>query len=306
MWIGLLAIILSAAIGGSVNSVAVKIGGREFTPIVFTAIRFLLSTLVLLPFFLSQKGSKLYTTDKKVLLLMSLLFALNIVLFSVGLQFTSAIMGQLLYVLSPILVIVFAHFLIGEKYTREKGIGLVIALSGVGFLLYQSITRQATLTFGTPLGNSLVLLGVVCTALYFVLARRLSHSYSGTTITFINFLITLVFVVCVLPLGYVLFPHHTIIISQQGILSIGAIVVSSTLAYLLQQSTIKRTSAFVGSLSLYMSPFFTALTAIFLLGEKITLPFVVGGTLIALGVFYATAYHHVKQLLKSREELVEN
>ncbi len=306
MWLGLLTIILSAAIGGSINSVAVKVGGHEFTPILFTIIRFLLSSLILLPLFLLQKGSKLYKADRKVLFLMSILFALNIVLFSIGLQFTSAIMGQLLYVVSPILVIVFAHFLIGEKYTKEKGIGLIITLSGVGFLLYQSISKQAVLTFGTPLGNFLVLLGVICTALYFVLSRRLSHSYSSITIIFMNFLITFIFGLCLVPFLFFLFPHTTIHVAKGGVLSIGAIVFSSVCAYMFQQATIKRTSAFVGSLSLYLSPFFTALAAIFLLGEKVTLPFIAGGIFIALGVFYATAYHHVKKLFQSKEALVEN
>jgi len=92
MWLGLLSIFLSAAIGGSINSVAVKVGGHEFTPILFTVFRFFFSTLILTPFFLFQKGSKFYRVDKKILFLMSILFALNIILFSIGLQFTSAIM----------------------------------------------------------------------------------------------------------------------------------------------------------------------------------------------------------------------
>ncbi len=306
MWYGLLAIILSAAIGGSINSAAVKVGGREFTPLLFTFIRFFFSTLILLPLFLSQKGPKLYKGDRKILFLMSILFAANIIVFSIGLQFTSALMGQLLYVISPILVIIFGHFLIGEKYTKEKGIGLVITLSGVGFLLYQSITKQAVLTFGTPLGNFLVLLGVIFTALYFVLSRRLSHSYSSTTITFMNFFITFLSVICILPLIFLFSPHTSIHIAKTGIISVIAIVFSSVFAYMLQQITVKRTSAFVGSLSLYMSPFFAGLTAVFLLGEKITVPFIAGGILLAIGVFYATAYHHIKKLLTSREELAEN
>jgi len=75
---------------------------------------------------------------------------------------------------------------------------------------------------------------------------------------------------------------------------------------MLQQTTIKRTSAFVGSLSLYISPLFTAFTAIFLLGERLTIPFILGGTLIVIGVFYATAFHHVKKLLVSKEVVLEN
>src|SRR5690242_9489733 len=105
MWTGLAAVILSGAIGGAINSVAVKVGGREFTPILFTVIRFALSTAIILPFFIVQKSGKFYTADRKVLLLMSFLFGLNIILFSIGTQFTSAIMAQLLYIITPVLVV---------------------------------------------------------------------------------------------------------------------------------------------------------------------------------------------------------
>lgn len=301
MWIGLFSIFLSAAVGGAINSVAVKIGGKEFTPLLFTTFRFILSTVILLPAFFLQKGEKLYKGDRKVLLLMSVLFGGNIILFSIGVLFTSAIMAQLLYIITPVLVVVFAHFLIGEKYTKEKGIGLVIALIGVGLLIYQSISKQSLVTFGTPLGNILILFGVILTALYIVLSKRLSHSYSATTITFMNFLVTTIMVLILLPIQYLFAPFHELHINIAGLVSVGAIVFSSIVAYVLMYFSIKRTNAFIGSLNLYISPFFTALTAVFLIGEKLTWTLVLSGLFIGLGVFYSTTY----PLLKKRQSRVE-
>lgn len=306
MWLGVLAVILSGAVGGAINSVAVKVGGREFTPILFTVIRFFLSTVIILPFFALQKSGKFYSSDRKTLLFMSVLFGFNIVLFSVGTQFTSAIMAQLLYVISPVLVVIFAHFMIGEKYTKEKGIGLFIALVGVGFLLYQSASKQSVLTFGTPLGNILVLLGVIFTSLYYVLSKRLSHSYSSTTITFMNFLVTMILVTIMFPFQYFLLPHNTIHINQAGIVSVVAIVFSSVVAYLLLYISIKRTNAFIGSLNLYISPFFTALTAIIVIGEKLTITLIISGLLILGGVLYATAFHQVKRFFSPSSLTPEN
>lgn len=306
MWLGLLTIVVSSLIGGSVNTVAVKLGVREFPPLTFTSIRFILATFLLLPLFLSHTKQKLFKKDIIALSLGSIFFVVNMGVFSIALQFTTAIMGQLLYVLCPIVVIVLAHFLIGEKFTKQKVIGLAIALSGVIFLIYRSFGKGAVVSFGTPFGNTLILCGVVCFAFYLISVRKLSHTYTPVTITFFNFLVAGILLGICMPVEWLIRPFVFSKITTTGIVALGAIVISSVVAYILQQDSIKRTSAFVGSLSLYIAPFFTALTAVLLIGEKITISFLIGGVLIAIGVFYATAYSHVKGLFKNREILVEN
>lgn len=298
MWIGLLAIFLSGAIGGAINSVAVKLGVREIPPITFTTLRFLLSTICFLPIYFSQKQTKLYKKDLFILCAMSLFFAANLVLFSIGVQYTSAIVSQTLYVLSPILVVTFAHFLIQEKFTRKKGIGLFIALVGVLFLIYQSTVKQSLLTFGTPLGNILIIIGVVCYSFYVVFSRKLIHAYSPSIITLFNFILTTVLLAVFIPVELHFRPLILSKITIVGEISLVAMVFSSICTYFFLQIGIKRVSAFVGSLSLYISPFFAALTAVIIVGEKITLPFVLGGLLIASGVFYSTTFDQVKKYFK--------
>lgn len=297
MWTGFLFVFISAAVGGAINSVAVKLGVREIPPITFTTLRFLFSTLLFLPIYFSQKQAKLYKKDIIILCTMSLFFVTNLALFSIGLQYTSAIVSQTLYILSPILVITFAHFMIGEKYTMEKGLGLIISLVGVVYFIYQSAIAKSAVTFGTPLGNILILIGVVCFSLYIVWSKKLTHSYSPSTITLFNFILTTVLLTLFMPVEWHFRPFILSKVTTVGLLSLGAMIFSSIVGYLTLQIGIKRTSAFVGSLNLYISPFFTALIAIIILGEKVTLPFIIGGALVAVGVFYATAFQHVKKLL---------
>lgn len=237
---------------------------------------------------------------------MSLFFAANLALFSIGLQFTSAIVSQTLYILSPILVITFAHFLIGEKYTKEKGIGLFISLIGVLYFIYQSAAEKSALTFGSPVGNILIIIGVICFSLYIVTSRKLTHSYSPATITLFNFIMTAIVLSIFIPVEWHFRPFILSQVNTVGILALGAMVFSSIVGYLTLQIGIKKTSAFIGSLNLYIAPFFTALTAIVVLGEKITLQFILGGALVAVGVFYATSYHHVKKLFTKSPLAPEN
>lgn len=296
MWLGLLYIFISAAVGGGINSVAIKLGVREIPPITFTTLRFLFSTLFFLPIYFSQKPNKLYKKDLLILTIMSLFFATNLALFSIGLQFTSAIMSQTLYILSPALVIILAHFLIGEKYSHEKGIGLIVSLVGVLYFVYQSAIQKSALTFGTPLGNILIIFGVACFSLYIIISRKLTHAYSSATITLFNFVLTTILLACFIPIEWHFRSLNISKVNMVGILSLGAMVFSSIVGYLTLQTGIKRTSAFIGSLNLYISPFFTALTAIIVLGEKLTVAFIVGATLVAIGTFYATAFPQLKKL----------
>lgn len=306
MWIGFLFVFISAVVGGGINSVAVKLGISQMPPLTFTTLRFIFSTLFFLPIYLYQKPTKLYKKDMLILGAMSLFFATNLALFSIGLQFTSAIVSQTLYIVSPMLVITFAHFLIGEKFSRQKAIGLIISFVGVFYFVYQSAVTKSALTFGTPFGNILILIGVVCFSLYIVTSRKLTHSYSPATITMCNFIVTTVVLALCVPIEWHFRPFVITKINYVGIFSLGAMVFSSIVGYLTLQMGIKRTSAFIGSLNLYISPFFTALTAIIVLGEKVTVPFILGGALVAAGTLYATAYEHTKKLFGKTTALEEN
>src|SRR3989338_11305855 len=106
-----LIILVGSIISGAVTSVT-KIGLVKIPPFSFSFIRFFISSLCLLPFYLKAKVK----IDKNFhfLILLSLLPTLNVALFVNGVRFTTASIAQMLYAGTPILAGIFSYLLYKE------------------------------------------------------------------------------------------------------------------------------------------------------------------------------------------------
>ncbi len=288
MKIGLLALIIAGLLAGA-SPILLKIGLREIPPLTLTTSRFFIATLVFLPVFLRFKTTKLTMGDIKNLLFVSVFFALNVGIFSIAIQYTTAIVSQLIYTLVPVLVIVLSYFFLSEKITKNKIIGLAIALSGTAFLIYQSIIKDQFLTFGTPFGNCLTLLAAFAWSFYMIFSKKLTNKYSPATITFSSFLVATLLLIVILPIEFQIRP---LIINKISIAGIGSVLAlalfSSALMFFLIQVVINKTSPFVASFFQYLGPFGSVVFAIPILGEKPTPSLIIAGTLMIIGVIYAT------------------
>lgn len=300
MWLGILALLVEEFFGGAIIPLLVKVGVGEFSPLLFTFLRFFIATIVFLPFFLRTKPKRIHKKEFFSLLGKSIFFALNATLFGIGIQFTSVIMSMILYSLTPVVVLILAYIFLREQMTKQKIAGLFIAFIGVLFLIYQSAQKSDVLSFGTPLGNILILSAVFFWSLYYVVSKDLHKKYTTNTITFYNMLVGTLFLFALLPLEFVIKPFdmgHVTMLGIGSLLAMG-IITSLVMASLLQIG-IKRTTAFQASLFNYMGPFFAAVTAIPLFGEKVTPELVFGGLCIIGGVFYATTFEDIKKRIHS-------
>lgn len=77
-------------------------------------------------------------------------------------------------------------------------------------------------------------------------------------------------------------------------------IFASVLAFLAYQTGLKLTSAFAAGVILYLGPVVTTFVAVPVLGEKVTLPFLIGAALIIVGSAIATQYEMVKNHVKRR------
>lgn len=296
MLIGLGSLFIANFIGGALNSVLVKLGVREVPPLTFTMLRFLLAAIIFLPFYLKQSGKKFPGKHIWIILAQSTFFALNVGIFSVAIQFTSAIMSQVIYLLIPIIVGLISYFVLKETFTKNKIIGTLVAFLGMLFLVEQSIFKANILSFGTWYGNLLILCGVFVYSGYLLFSQKLTKIYSPVTTSFFTFTITFILLSITVPFELTIRSLQIDKITFVGIGSLlGLAIFSSAIMYFLIQVGIKKTSAFTASLFQYLGPFFTAMSAAIVLREKITLPLAIGGLLIMLGVFYATTYPHIKR-----------
>lgn len=299
MWVGLLALFLAQVFGAALPT-AVKLGLGEMSPFEFSFFRFVIAILLFLPVLFLVKSKKKSLTEKQLpqILLLGLCLFANIGLYSIGILFTTVIMAQTIYVATPLIAGAISHIWLHEKLTKQHGVGMTIAALGVLFLIFQSHSKGEALTFGTPLGNVIMVLGMIGYACYIVYSRYLSKTYASTSISFSGFIGTTLWIIP-FALGETFLDHtphpH---ISMVGILSIFiAALVTSILFYFLIQIGIARTNAFTASIFQYLSPLFAGFVSIPLLGEKLTTSFVVGGIIIILGVFYATT---LPVLMKNR------
>ncbi|MDO8269674.1 MAG: DMT family transporter [Candidatus Levybacteria bacterium] len=294
MLLGLVVLLIANLIGGALSPLFVKIGTHEIPPFLFTFFRFLIATAIFLPFYLRGRQ---HVSVKNILKLsaFSLFFAANATLYAIGIQQTSIIASQTLYTTVPLFVGFLAHFMLGEKFSLNKIIGALISAFGVLLLVLESAKKMDTFSFGTPLGNSIILAAVICWSLYIVLSKKLSQSNSPSTTSFFSFVVTAVILMPAVPfeVAYTKFSFQNV--TSIGYISlVGVGVISSALMFTLIQIGIKRTSAYIASLFSYFAPLFSAITAVPLLHEKVTPYLILAGILITSGVFVATTLGTIK------------
>ena len=294
----LLIILLDALFGGT-NTPLVKFTVAKLSPITVVFGRFLLAAIFISPLAIKEKvlSSALFKRD---LFFANLLFAANIIIFVNAISHTSIIMAQLLYLFNAPIVAIIGYFFLKEKLIAKQIIGLILALSGLLILIEGSIRTKDVLSFGTPFGNSLVFLGVIAWSLYIVFSRKISKIYSPLKLTFHNFIITTTLALLLIPLDlqrYNLSPK----LFTLGLVSalVALALFSTVLFFLFYQWIIKYTSAFISSLVNYLATLFAGLAGIIFFGEKLNSNFIVGTTLLLIGVYFASGNHALAKLSKN-------
>lgn len=290
--------LLLSVIGGT-NAPLVKGALRDFSPSILVFLRFSLASLILLPFVLKEKP-KFKKDSFKLLLLASLAMGINVILFAIGLQYTSIMMSQLIYIPKGLFVALLGYIFLKEILSKDQKLGLILTMIGMSTLIYGSVVTQDILSFGKPIGNLLIGTGFFASSLYYIISRKISKIYSPLTITFFSFLIASILS---FPFALFEFKNGQILsanITTYSILNLFALVIfSSVIVYYLAQWLIKHTSTFIAALVLYMNFLIASTLGIIAFGEKLTALFAVGAIFIVFGVFIAL---RMPRALKKRND----
>ncbi|PHQ57635.1 MAG: EamA family transporter [Lutibacter sp.] len=121
--------------------------------------------------------------------------ATNQLLFFHGLNLTSPIDASIIITAVPVMVVVFSAFLLKEKITTNKIIGIIIGAIGAILLVWYGKGGVGT---SSILGNIFVLINAASYALYLVLVKPLMKKYNPITVITWVFIFGFVFVV---PIG---------------------------------------------------------------------------------------------------------
>ncbi|MCX6267322.1 MAG: DMT family transporter [Bacteroidetes bacterium] len=228
-------------------------------------------------------------------------FALNQALFYVGLNLSTPVDASLIHVLNPIMVMVLASLILGEKITLKKAGGIALGASGVVILVLYG--RQLSFSGNHAWGNLLIFLNMVFYALYLVLIKPLIGKYHTTTImkwvSFFGFIFILPF--SIKPALEINFAAWTIA-AWLGVLYI--IFLNTFLAYLLINFALKSMSTTVVSYYSYLQPVITAIMSVTIGQGGITAPKIIAALLIFSGVYMVNRSTSIPGPEKEEQEKV--
>ncbi len=272
----ILALIVSLVWG--VNFVVMKIGLLQLDPFLFISLRFIIVLIMLLPWLRLVKGHMLQV------------FWVGVCLG--GLHFGSAILGLGLAenVTSIIIVVqlhvpmtlIMAHFLLNEKVSYWRGLGILVSFSGVLFL-----------SFDPAIVDERIAIVVILAATIFysvgsILMRRLKDVGVFTTQAWIAFYALPILVPLTLSFEQ---DHITQIIEMDYIgwsMLLYTAVLSSLVGYGGLNYLFKHHPVTAIAPILLTVPLFATIAAVVFLGETISLRFIIGAsiTLGGLGLIH--------------------
>jgi drug/metabolite transporter (DMT)-like permease len=271
---GEILLVITAIIWGT-SFVAQRLGMEYIGPFTFTATRFLIGTLSLIPVILlmnkisSKKEKRSTNRTKKDLLVGGLLCGIalffGISFQQVGLVYTTA--GKAGFITALYIVLVpLLGLLMRQKVSRAVWTGVVLAVVGLYLLCM-------TEGFTISKGDLIVLCGTVFWAAHILIIDHFAPKVDGLKMSFIQFLIAGI-VSFIVALFVETIEFSAILASAGPLLYTGIVVVG--VAYTFQILGQKGTKPTVSAIILSMESVFAVLSGMLLLGEVMSVKEVIG------------------------------
>jgi drug/metabolite transporter (DMT)-like permease len=150
--------------------VVVKVALRDAPPLFLMASRFLVAGPLLLAFAAARGRSMPALREWPVIAVLGVLnYALYLGLTAMGLRHVSAGLGAVLASLNPLLLAIVAPWVLGERLTVKKAVGLLTSFGGVTWVMWSRLGDD-----NRPGGMVLMGLGTVCIVAAALIFKRLA------------------------------------------------------------------------------------------------------------------------------------
>jgi len=271
-----------AAFCGGLVPVVGKIALEVFHPFTVVTLRFVFSTLFLLPFVYKSREIKKQFFIR--LFVVSLIGALNPIIFFISFPFVKASVSPLIYACVPALTALYFFVTTRCGISRKQGLGIAMGLVGVAIVILLPVLQKGN-GIAALAGNVLILVAAFAFMLYGILSKKKQQDthVSPLALTFYFSLVT--FIVSVpFTVGELMVYGIPSGIEVQHVASVVAVgIVGTGIFYITYQYALKMGSAVAAALFTYLQPIATVGLAAMLLGERVTLLFVIGGILSVVG-----------------------
>lgn len=284
-----LALIVNTIVWGAAAPI-VKPALSFITPEQFLFYRFLIASIVSIPFLIPIFVRSKFTLGDIIKIIVLELLGTTIILemVYVSLRSTSALEASIIYSTSPLFVTLAGVFILKERETKCEWKGLFLALMGSMLITIEPLIKNSHPALrGSFEGNILMIFQNILWALYLIVAKKMYRKFPMMAVSGISFLVGLVsFYILALPSGnpFGSFAQH---MSNPSVFSavvymaiFGSIVGATT--YLFGQNLIEASEA---SVFTYLQALVALPLSVLWLGDHITPIMVIGGAVIALGVY---------------------
>ncbi len=261
-----------------------KMAVQEIDPFAVAFVRVLVATPLLF-LALARKGTAGFTASELRLVLplgLSGVLA-NQVFFITGIRRTTPAHSSLVVALLPIVVLVLANLMLGERLTFLKISGMTVALAGV---LLISLSDGWSFSRETFTGDLLTFCGVCAFAYYTVAGKSVVPGLGVLRTTALSFLAG---GVAMIPLALpATLSQNWGSVSTRGWIGLAYVVLIGTyLCYLLYYWALSRIESGKVAAFMYLQPVVAGVTSYLLLGEMLHGHFLLGGAAVLAGVFLA-------------------
>lgn len=268
------------------NIVASRFGIGEFAPLFFIALRLAIATLFFVPvLFLTGRRWPRETAVWQAAAISGILgVSIPMSTFILSLQYQSSGVTSIFITMTPVLMVIAAHFFLpDEKMTRNKGLGVALALAGTIFLALRGESGLADVGRASPLGFGLIMLGLTSETANAMFVRRRMKAMDPMTVTGIRLGVgAVILAIVALLVSDVSFSAVT----PMGYFSLGyAALIGALGGQFVAFYVVRRFGATAFSLTAYLIPVVAVIVGVLVLNEIVTWGMLVGVVLIGGGIF---------------------
>lgn len=276
----------------------IRIIGDRLSATTVAFIPMILSTVIFLPVLLAENKKRKVRfrwqwKDLKYFLVSGLIgiFLLQYV-YTFGAQLTLAANAGIITLTIPVLVAVFASFMLKENLNIIRIVSFILAITGV-LMASMSDLHGANLIYNKYfLGNMIFLFACFCCAFYNTYCKVLiNKNYTELEILVYS---SIVGSIASIPLLIWVTPFDFSNFFNPGKVAIYGIIELSIFVYgvpsLLFFSVLKRMDVTQAILGNYLLPFFIALIGVLFLNESISLLMIIGSSIIFVSTLMVTVY----------------
>lgn len=249
-------------------------------------VRLIGSALFLVPLFYYLGGWHSFRLPRKkwpwVVALASIGIVGNQFLFMYGLKLTTPSNSSLLYALTPLVVLLLSAWVFRtERLTWLKALGILLAAAGVWVVF---IGRDNGLAPNRNLGNLVTLTAMLCWSLYIALSKRVVEGLNSLQLTAV---VMVIGGILFLPVGIpavITFDWGSVpMIGWWGLACL--ILINSLANYLLIGYGVSLLRASQAAVYINLHPIGAAIASYFIIGEKLSDAFLLGGLLTLAGLY---------------------